>query len=408
MHLLLVTQYYRPDGGAAANLFALLSEELVKLGHQVTVLCGVPHYPSGQVPAQYRSDKVLSSNEAGVQVIRVPLPSLDRSKFSRRFLQFLIFQLQTVRYGRGLDYDVLLTHSPSLEVWLPYVILGTWRKLPVVYSVHDVYPEAGVKMGIFSNRQIIYAVDRFEKYCLKNAIRIRILSRSFEEQLVQKGVDPSKVKLIYDWVDTETFKSIPKKNAFAQQYGLCDYFIVLYTGNLGHLQGLKSVLDAAKLLAGEPGLRFVFVGDGAARDELVETCRRDGLTNVKFIDYQPHELMPEVLASADVSLVSLKTGIAFEALPSKTFSILASGRPVIASLDHGSDAWNLVERSKGGLCVPPESPEELCKAIQSLKHDDNLRDEFAQSGLSYVLQHHSPHSAATSFESLLFEAIGEG
>jgi colanic acid biosynthesis glycosyl transferase WcaI len=350
---------------------------------------------------------VFSSTEAGVQVIRVPLPSLDRSKISLRLFQFITFQIQAVRYGRSLDYDVMLTHTPSLEVWLPFAALGVWQKVPVVYSVHDVYPEAGVKMGIFTNRLLVSAVDRLEKYCLKNAARIRILSSSFEEPLIQKGVDPSKVKLIYDWVDTDVIQPQPKDNSFAQRYGLCDHFIMLYTGNLGYLQGLQSVLETARLLSDEPDLRFVFVGDGAARDELVETCRRDGLTHVTFIDYQSQERMPEVLASADVSLVSLKTGIAFEALPSKTFSILASGRPLIASLDPGSDAWDLVERSNGGLCVPPESPRKLSEAILKLKQNRALSEEFSSNGRSYVLKNHSPQSAAASFEDLLQQAASE-
>jgi colanic acid biosynthesis glycosyl transferase WcaI len=135
---------------------------------------------------------------------------------------------------------------------------------------------------------------------------------------------------------------------------------------MGVLQGLEYVLEAANLLKDSDGVRFVFVGDGLARRALMEKANQLALPNVKFIPYQPFEKMPEILATADISLVSLIKGSGFGALPSKSFTIFASGRPVIASVDEGSETWNLVKRADAGLCVPPESPSELVKAILTL------------------------------------------
>jgi colanic acid biosynthesis glycosyl transferase WcaI len=173
---------------------------------------------------------------------------------------------------------------------------------------------------------------------------------------------------------------------------------------LGFVQGLDSVLDAADRLREHEKIRFVFVGDGGGKETMLVKSKKLKLPNVQFISYQPRECMPEVLAAADASLVALARGSGFEALPSKTYSILASGRPVIVSVDPGSDAWDLVDRSEAGLCIPPESPEELVGAILRLYHDSLLRESLGRHGREYVLRNHSPEHAAEAFERLLSRA----
>ncbi len=125
MQILVVTPYYKPDGGPAAPLFTMLCEELVRLGHRVDVITAVPHYPSGNVPTEYRGYKTHTTNENGVHVSRVPLPSMDRSKLSWRMVQALFFQVRSVLSGVKKNYDILLTHSPGLELWFPFWVYST-------------------------------------------------------------------------------------------------------------------------------------------------------------------------------------------------------------------------------------------------------------------------------------------
>ncbi len=405
MRILVVASYYRPDGGAAATLFPSLCEDLVRLGHEVTVLTAVPHYPSGRVPEAYRRRKKLLSEESGVKVMRVGLPSVDRSKLSARLFQFIAFQVRAIQAGLRLRYDVVLTHTPALEVLLPFVYFCSFRRKPALYSVHDIYPEVGIKLGIFHSSLWIKAVGWLEKYCLKRAGTIRILSKSFRANLLEKGVAESKLALIYDWVDTEAVRPMPKENSFTREYGLANRFVVLYAGNIGLVQGLDTVLEAARLVADDSEICFVFVGDGAGRSALVEEARQMGLADVRFATYQPRDRMPEVFAAADISLVTLRRGAGFGALPSKTYQIFSSGRPVIASVDEGSDTWDLIESAEAGLCVPPENPPELAKAIRTLKQDRDLRERLGCNGRIWVERHHSPRSAAEQFEKLLLATI---
>jgi colanic acid biosynthesis glycosyl transferase WcaI len=211
--------------------------------------------------------------------------------------------------------------------------------------------------------------------------------------------------LVYDWVDTGLIRLLPRNNAFAQEHNLTNRFVVLYAGNLGLSQGLELVLTAAEQLAGHHDLQFVFVGDGTGREQLQAQAGRRRLANVQFLPFQPRDRLPEVLASADVSLVILRRGIGAGSLPSKTFSVMASGRPLITSVDEGSETWNLVKCAEAGMYVPPENPSELVKAILTLKQDKDLRERLGHNGRIWAERHHSPQSAAEQFEKLLWTAI---
>jgi colanic acid biosynthesis glycosyl transferase WcaI len=405
MRILVVTLLYMPDGGPSAPLFAMLSEGLVQRGHEVTVIAAVPHYPSGRVPDQFRRWGVRRSHERGVNVVRVPVPSVQRSSLPQRLLQFACFQLGATLAGLIQDYEVLLVSNPGLESWLPFAVLGPIRRRPAVFSVHDVYPNVGIDLDIFRHKAIITAVAGLERFCLSRSHHVRVLSDSFFEPMASFRIPREKITLIYDWVDTDLIKPLPRDNSFAREQQLNGHFVVLYAGNIGLSQGLENVLAAADLLRDQEEIEFVFVGDGAGREPLLKHVKERNLGNLRFLPFQPRDRLPEVLATADVSLVTLKKGIGTASLPSKCFSILASGRPLIASVDEDSDTWKLVQRSGAGICIPPENPEALAEAIMELKNDPSRRKLLSRRGREFALNNHSPQAAAEKFEQLLLSAI---
>jgi colanic acid biosynthesis glycosyl transferase WcaI len=165
-------------------------------------------------------------------------------------------------------------------------------------------------------------------------------------------------------------------------------------------------VEAARLLEEEPAIRIVLVGDGAAKGSLQQSVERAGLTNVQFIPFQERELLPWVLASADVSLLTLKRGMASDSVPSKCYSIMGSGRPIIASVDEGSDTWNVTQQAGCGLCVQPENPLALASAILELHRHEGLRASLGALGRAYVVQHHSKSHAAGEFHRLALTLAG--
>ncbi len=242
---------------------------------------------------------------------------------------------------------------------------------------------------------------------MNRAQTVRISSESFRPGVRALGVSDAKMALIYDWVDTDLIRQMPRDNPFAREHDLVDKFVVLYAGNLGLSQGLPHVLAAAKLLVDQEDIRFVLVGDGAGLNQLQKYVEEHHLANVQFIPLQPRTRLPEVLATADVSLVTLQKGIGTASIPSKTFSILASGCPVLASVDENSDPWNLVKASRAGICIPPESPAKLADAILALKRDGDLRNRLGANGLCRAQRYHSPQSAAEQFERLFLTALAQ-
>jgi colanic acid biosynthesis glycosyl transferase WcaI len=401
MRVLMIAPHYAPDLGPSAPLFTMLCEGLVERGHEVTALTTVPHYPSGQVSSRYRGKWIRRSTENEVRVIRVWLPSVNRANFAMRLLQFLCYQVEAVSAGRGLEYDAVIVANPALWVWLPVVYFVSLKRKPALFSVHDVYPDVGVTLGVFHNKYVTAIVASLERYCLNHSRVVRILSESFRPGLRNLGVPDAKMALVYDWVDTDLIRPLPRDNQFAQEHDFVDRFIVLYAGNIGLSQGLENVLAAAKLLSDQHDIVFLFVGDGPEREHLVVQAEAQALRNVQFLPFQARDCLPQVLASADISLVTLRRGIGTGSLPSKTFSILASNRPIVASVDEQSETWNLVQKAEAGLCVEPENPAALVNAILALKADRELRERLGRNGRMWAERKHSPQSAAEQFEGLL-------
>jgi colanic acid biosynthesis glycosyl transferase WcaI len=404
MRILVVTLLYAPDGGPSAPLFGMLCEGLAGRGHEVTVIAAAPHYPSGRVQNGFRGWGIKGSREGGVNVVRVPVPSIRRSSQLQRLIQFAGFQVAAAFAGLSQSYDVVLVSNPALETWLPFAVLGPGRGKPAVFSVHDVYPDVGINLGVFRHQAVIGAVAALERFCLRRSTGVRVLSASFVEPVAAMGVPREKIHLIYDWVDTDLITPRPRDNSWSREHHLDRRFVVLYAGNIGLSQGLEQVLAAAELMRDQEDITFGFVGEGAGREALMSQARRRQLDNVRFLPFQPRARLAEVLATADISLITLKKGIGVASLPSKVFSILASGRPMLASVDEGSDTWELVQRSGAGRCVAPEDPEALAGAIREMKNDPGLGKRLGKKGRQYALRHHSPAAAAAQFEQILLAA----
>jgi colanic acid biosynthesis glycosyl transferase WcaI len=401
MRILVITTFYAPDLGPAAALYAMLCEDLVELGHEVSVIAAVPHYPTGQVAESFRGRLFQREVRNGVRITRVWVPSVDRARLGERLLTFAVYQALACVAGAGQEYDLILAGNPALEVFLPFLSLAVLRRKSAIFSVHDLYPDVGVKLGVFRHRPVIRLVNGIEKFCLKRAKYVRVLSEGFRRSLIERSVPDSKIVMIPDWLDTDFIQPGERHNGFSAQWNLDDCFVVQYAGNIGLSQGLEHVIETAALLAGACQIRFVFVGDGVGRASLAELAKRRGLTNVQFIPFQSYEKLPTVLASADVALVALKKGLSSDSVPSKFYSILASGRPLIAAVDANSDTARLVEEAKCGVRVEPHDSHALADAIQMVYRDLTRSEQFGESGRAYVVKHHGRRAAALAFDRIV-------
>jgi colanic acid biosynthesis glycosyl transferase WcaI len=401
MRVLVIALLYAPDLGAGAALYTMLCEDLVRLGHQVSVIAAVPHYPSGRVVAEFRGSLISREQCNGVDVTRVWVPSVNRANLGQRLLTFLAYQVLATITGLRRRYDVMIVANPALEVFLPFTVLATLRRRPAIFSVHDLYPDVGIKLGIFRHRAVTKTIGAVEDVCLRSATYVRVLSNGFRQSIKARGIPESKIALIWDWLDTDFIQPRPRLNSFSRKFGIDSCFAVQYAGNIGLSQGFEQVVEAAKLLSREPAIRIVFVGDGAGKTALLDLITTSGLTNIQYIPFQPREELPLVLASANISLISLKSGVSNDSVPSKFYSILASARPLIAMVDRGSDTWQLVEGAACGVCVEPGDPRQLATAILELYRDEAARMAMGRNGRAYVIKNHSRIAAAKEFHTLI-------
>lgn len=403
MRILIITPFYAPDIGPSAPLFTLLSTALAQKGHQVTVIAAVPHYSTGQVPPEYRKKWVYRSTENGVNVIRVAVPSLKRAHFSNRMIQFLCFQIGAFFTSLFLKFDAAIITNPAIETWLPMMLHAVIRRKPVILSVFDVYPDVGIKLGVFRNRWVIAIIAALEKSCLAPAASVHIISDNFKTSLSALNVPEEKMARIDLWVDTDLITPGARLNAFSEEFGLSSKFVVLYAGNLGMSQGLEYVIEAARECSWQQDILFVLVGDGSEKEDLQKRVNQAGLSNVRFIPFQPRERLAEVLATADVALICLRRGIGSESLPSKTFSILASGRPILACVEETSELSALLQRASAGLVVPPEDAQAITRAVLRLKGSPELCRQMGRNGREYVVEQHGVQRARQDFENILYK-----
>jgi len=251
------------------------------------------------------------------------------------------------------------------------------------------HPERDLMVnGLGTLRLLEYSVfTGVERFVYAHAWHITVLSEGFRANLLRKGVPSEKLTIIPNFVDVDFIRPLPRANGFHHRFGLDGRFMVLYAGNLGHSQNLEHVLECAALLQDRNDIAFVIVGNGSRKPYLEALAQQMKLHNVQFVPFQPRKDVPSIYAAADISLVTLRKGIALESVASKAYTIMASARPILAAVDPGSDAWELVQRAECRLCVKPENRRAMPEAIWALYADPAWRECLGRNGRRHVVQH---------------------
>ena len=320
-----------------------------------------------------------------------------------RLASYLSFNALATLAGllRRPAYDVILAPNGSFFTGIAAALIGVAHGCPFVYNVQDLYPEVPVSAGQLTNPYAIAGLARLEGLMYRAAAHISVIAPSFHANLLAKGVPASKLALIPNFVDTAFIRPLPRRNAFSQAHGLDARFVVSYAGNLGYVYDLHSVLEAAALLAPHPDILFLIVGDGVSKPELEQRASTLGLTNVRFLPFQPLEQLPQMRATADIQLSPHRPGTTGYSLPSKLYEVMASARPLLVAADADSDVARLVEAAGCGLSLPPGDPARLADAILALRADPARRASMGAAGRRYAEQHLSPQVVIDQYHDLL-------
>lgn len=406
MRILIYSYNYHPEPIGIAPLMTELAEGLVKRGHSVRVVTGMPNYPQRRIYKEYRGKLYLTEHKNGVQIQRSyvwirPQPSLlDRVLLDGSFVVTSFMQALN-----GWRPDVILLTVPSLPVCVPAALLGFIHACPVVLNLQDILPEAAVHTGLLKNKCLIRVFALLEKFAYHTAHKISVITDGFVENLLGKGVNPSKIVQIPNWVDVNFIRPLPKENnCFRAAHNLAGKFVVLYSGNIALTQGLETVVEAAKRLRYIPDIVFVIVGEPQGLQRLQQHRQACGADNVLLLPFAPREQLPEMLAAADVGLVLQKQNVISFNMPSKIQVILASGRAIVASVPAGGTAAKAVQRSGGGIIVPPEDPDALAGAILDLYKNPDKIEKLGVRSRQYAVEHYGFEQALNQYEAL-FESV---
>jgi len=402
MRILIYSYNYHPEPIGIAPLMTELAEGLAQRGHEVRVVTAMPNYPERRIYSGYRGKFYKCEEKNGVKIERSyvwirPKPSLldrlllDGSFVLTSFIPALI----------GERPDVILTTVPPLPVCLPATLAGWIHNCPVVLNIQDIQHEAAVHVGLLKNKVVIRAFEALEKFAYRVANKISVIADGFVDNLLGKGVPEEKIELIPNWVDVNFIRPLPKENnAFRTAHQLNGKFVVLYSGNIALTQDLPTVVKAAARLRDNPDIVFVIVGENKAIDRVRDYCQMYGADNVKLLPFQNRQNLPEMLAAADVSLVTQKHNVIAFNLPSKIPVILASGRPIVASVPASGTAAKAVQQSGGGLVVPPEDPEALAAAIEQLYKNPEKVEKLGKQGRKHAIEYYSFEQALNRYEEL--------
>ena len=406
MKIAFVCQFFVPEIGAPSARVSELCREWVRQGHDVTVVTGLPNHPTGIVAPEYRGTIFRRETLDGITVFRNWLYATPNEGFIRRTLSHLSFMLSSMilTTPRLRGYDVIVVSSPAFFAVIAAWFMSRVRRIPYVFEVRDLWPGIFIELGVLKNRTIIRVLEGIEMFLYRGAAKVVVVTQSFRDILIRRGLPEDHVVTITNGVDVDGFKPGPQENDIRRVWELTGKFVVLYIGAHGISQALSAILDTAQTLKSDRDIAFVFVGEGAEKKMLMEKASRMNLPNVRFVPGQPKQSMASWYAAADVVLVPLRNIPLFETfIPSKMFEIMACGRPIVGSVK--GEARAILEQSQGALVVDPEDSAAIADAIQSLRRTPELAGRLGEAGSRFVRAHYDRMTLARHYLDLLSNLV---
>jgi len=410
MRILYVSQYFPPEIGAPAARVHELSREWVRTGHEVTVLTAFPHHPGGVKRPEDRGVLERREQVDGIDLLRTYVYAVPNKGIVKRMASYASFLLSATAVGplRISSPDVVIATSPQLLCALAGYLLSQFFGAPFVFEVRDLWPESIVAVDAMGDNALIRVLKSLARFLYHSCDRIVTVGEGYKRSIHQLySIDPGKMSVIPNGIDPSLFSPLPRENEVRREYGWGEKFVLLYLGTHGMAHALDKLLEAARRMQEDKRLHFVFVGDGAEKENLVQQAASAKLTNVQFIGPQPKSRVPLFYAACDMGIVTLRDSSLFqEVLPSKIFEYLGMERAILLGV--GGEARRLVEAAGAGEYVPPEDVDAMVAAIRRMSLNPKRLDEMGQRGRTHVLEHYDRGILAKRYIDVLAAVITKG
>jgi len=401
MRILVVGINYVPELTGIGKYSGEMAEWLVAAGHEVRVVTAPPYYPEWRVAEGYAAWRYTVEIRRRVKVWRCPLWVPARPSGLKRVLHLASFALSSLPVLlRQVLWrpDVILSIEPPLSCAPGALVCARLSGGKAWLHVQDFEVDAAFELGLLRARWLRRSLIGLESWLMRRFDRVSSISPNMLQRLLAKKVPAEQAVLFPNWVDTTAIFPLAGHGAMRQRLGIApDAIVALYSGNMGEKQGLEFVLEAARHLAGEADIRFVLCGDGAARTRLQQ--RYAGLPNVLWLPLQPLRSLNDLLNMANIHLLPQRSGAEDLVMPSKLTGMLASGRPVVAMANQGTQIAQVVQGC--GILVEPESIEPFANAILHLARDAATCASLGAHARAYALEHLDRDRVMHEFEGQL-------
>lgn len=365
-----------------------MAEYLVQKGFDVTVYAAFPYYPDWLKRDKDKGRLFAKETINRVKIRRSYLYVPNPVNTIKRIIHELSFVVSSsVNYLMGPRADLTIVVSPPLLSGLPISLLSRLKRSRILFHVQDLQPDAAIELGMLKKGLFARILYKLEKAIYDRVDWISTISSGMLERILEKGVAEKRTFLLRNWGNDDVVSPKDKENEYRSKYSLKGKYVVLYAGNFGVKQGLDILVEVAEILKSNTDIHFLMAGNGAVKNQLVQYVTSKNIDNITFLPPQPFERLSDLLATADVSLISQRKEAKDIVLPSKVLNIMASGRPIIATAEPDSELGKIIDAAKCGLLVEPGNAKELSKAILHLKDNSDEAEVFGINGRDYLDKH---------------------
>lgn len=400
MKCIYLVQYFPPEKSSGSNLVEDLLEGFSMHGWDTEVFTPTPtRGVTDEQRREYAHKRVEAKYDGKLTIHRMHLYREGKS-FIGRAIRYILFSIECFWKAATVPADFIFTGSgPPTQG----VVVGLAKKVSgkkVIYNLQDIFPDSLVTAGICKENSFLMKIGHaMENFTYRNADHIITITDDMKANIVKKGVPENKISVIRNWIDTDKVKHISREdNTLFDELKLSrDKFYVVYAGNLGKVQGVDVILEAASLMKGHKDIRFVIFGNGSEEDHLRKIVNEKNLDNVLMYPLQPIKRVSEVYSMADIAVISCTPGTGGSGMPSKTWTIMAAGVPIIASFDMPSEMERTIEEARCGFCARAGDENELSEKIMRVYRDSQLKERLGRNARKYAEENVSKTEAVAKY-----------
>jgi colanic acid biosynthesis glycosyl transferase WcaI len=401
LRILIYGLNYTPELTGIGKYTGEMSSWLAARGHEVHVVTAPPYYPAWSIRKDYRGKLYRTEKIPGEPIVyRTPLYVPAKPTGLKRMVHLFSFMVGSLPVMLGQIFwqpEIVFTVEPTFFGAPLALLVAQTAGAASWLHVQDFEVDAAFDLGLLPAKGLIHDFALgLEEFFTRAFTRVSSISHKMVERALTKGVPVDHTVLFPNWVDVDAIHPQPRDaaNSFRRELGLEDKIILLYSGNMGAKQGLELLAPLARTFEDDARVHFLFCGDGAFRPQLETLVAH--LPNVTLLPLQPFARLNDLLNAADIHLLPQRAGAADLVMPSKLTGMLSSGRPVIATADHGTQVAQVVEGC--GLVVPAEDASTLHAAVQRLIDDEPLRQQLGAAARQYAVEHLGKEQVLLQFE----------